>query len=194
MVRGVRVMRYRALARQRRAMSPDLQQVALQTTLSSMVGVCGWHCHKIFPSGNFASVRVVILLDCGFDNDAAARAAVDYVLQELEDVVEVVSVVVTFCDYAFLQCVHADDDDDYDDDNNDIDGVASMDDEDDCDDDHDSDNDDTDGAASMGDEVGVDDDYDVHDDDDDQYDDYVFDDAVLFSCKCGQCWISNHLE
>ena len=75
MVRGVRVMRYRALARQRRAMSPDLQQVALQTTLSSMVGVCGWHCHKIFPSGNFASVRVVILLDCGFDNDAAARAA-----------------------------------------------------------------------------------------------------------------------
>jgi hypothetical protein len=151
-----------------------------------MLGVCGWHYHRIFPSSNFASVRIVILLGCGFDNDAAARAAVDHLRQELEDVVEIVSVVVTFRDYAFLKCVHADDDDDYDDDNDDIDGVASMGDEDDCDDDHDSDNDGIDGAVSMGDE---------HDDDDDYVSaDDVFDDAVLFSCKCGQCWNNDHFE
>ena len=107
MVRGVRVMRYRAQARQRWAMSPDLYQVALQTTLSSMLGVCGWHYHKIFPTRNFASVRIVILLGCGFDNEAAARDAVDYLLQELEDVIEIVSIVVTYSDYAFRQCVHA---------------------------------------------------------------------------------------
>lgn len=106
MVRGVPVMRARKQARQRRAMSPDQYQIALQWTLTSMRGISAYHWCKTYSKFGYPSVRVVVLLGRGFDNAAAAKEAVDYLIHELDDKTEALSIVVTHCDAAFWKCVH----------------------------------------------------------------------------------------
>jgi hypothetical protein len=106
MVRGVTVKRVQKKVRQRRAMSPDQYQIALQSILTSLRGKSAYHWRKTYSRFGYPSVRVVILLGCGFDNAAAARAAVDYLNHELDDMVEHLSIVVTYCDATFWQFVH----------------------------------------------------------------------------------------
>jgi hypothetical protein len=88
-------------------------QLALHDALSSMMGssmlgVCGWYYRKIFSNrSRDVSARIVILLGRGFEHEAAARAAAEYLLKELHDVIEIVSIVVTSCGRAFRRIVHA---------------------------------------------------------------------------------------
>ena len=138
--------------------------------LNSILGAVGTKSFSIVDRGEYG-IDAIILVDDVFGASAAVQA-LSFAFN---------TVFVTSCSDTFLFMVardHCDhDDEDYD---TVIDvGIAD-------DDDVDSDKDDVDGAVSMGDELD--------DDDDHESDDDVFDDAVLFSCKCGQCWISNHLE
>jgi hypothetical protein len=105
MTRGVRVLRAWKVARQRRAMSPDYLQVALQSALGKVRGMCKYHWRKKFCERGYPSVSIVIQLRHLYDNTAAADAAVHVLSQDLEDVVSSLSIIVTFCDAAFWPCV-----------------------------------------------------------------------------------------
>jgi hypothetical protein len=104
MTRGVPVLRARKHARKRRAMSPDYLQVALQTALKKVSGMCSYHWRKKFCQRGYPSVYIVIQLGHLYDNAAAAEEALDALTQELEDIVSNLTMIVTYCDAAFWTC------------------------------------------------------------------------------------------
>ena len=104
MVRGVPILRARKVARKRRDNSPDYCQVALQSALAKVRGMCSYHWRKKFCHRGYPSVYIVIQLGYLFDNSAAAEEAVDVLTRELEDIVVDLSIIVTYCDTAFWMC------------------------------------------------------------------------------------------
>jgi hypothetical protein len=101
MTRGVPVLRAHKVARKRRAMSPDYLQVALQTALKKVRGMCSYHWRKNFCRRGYPSVYIVIQLGYLYDNAAAAQDAVDALTRELDDIVSNLTIIVTYCDTAF---------------------------------------------------------------------------------------------
>jgi hypothetical protein len=101
MVRSVRIVRSRKVARKRRDMSPDYLQVALQSALAKVRGMCSYHWRKYFCQRGYPSVYMVVQLGHLYDNAAAAEAAVDVLTRELDDIVVDLTIIVTNCDTAF---------------------------------------------------------------------------------------------
>jgi hypothetical protein len=101
-----KMMRAKKKVRQRRPMSPDQYQIVMQSVLRSMEGVApAYHYHKSYSSRGDPSVYIVVLLGHGYQNTAAASAAVEYLYQELHEMMATLSIVVTFSDDTFWQCV-----------------------------------------------------------------------------------------
>ena len=90
------LMRARKVARKRRSMSPDYLQVALQSALEKVRGICGYHWRKKFCQRGHPSVYIVIQLGHLFDNAAAAEAAMHVLKHELEEFVTSWTIIVTF--------------------------------------------------------------------------------------------------
>ncbi len=95
MVRSLKIMRAYKVARQRRPMSPDQYQLALKAALDAVPGLRGYHWRKTFCKRGYASVSIIVLLGYGFETAAAAEAAKQLLLRELEDMFCNMSVVVT---------------------------------------------------------------------------------------------------
>jgi hypothetical protein len=101
MVRSVRILRARKVARKRRDMSPDYLQVALQSALAKVRGMCSYHWRKKFCQRGYPSVYIVIQLGYLYDNAAAAKEAADVLTRELEIIVVDLTIIVTYTDTAF---------------------------------------------------------------------------------------------
>ena len=99
MVRSVRIVRARKVARKRRDMSPDYLQVALQSALAKVRGMCSYHWRKKFCQRGYPSVY--IQLGYLYDNAAAAKEAADVLTRELEIIVVDLTIIVTYTDTAF---------------------------------------------------------------------------------------------
>jgi hypothetical protein len=91
---GVKILRARKTARTRRPMSPDQYQIALQSTIEQIHGVCGYFWSKRYCPRGEPSVRIVIQLGY-MCNAADAQAAVDFIFQELDEMMATLHVVVT---------------------------------------------------------------------------------------------------
>ncbi len=105
MVRSVRFARARKVARKRRDMSPDYLQVALQSALEKVRGMCSYHWRKNFCQRGYPSVYMVVQLLHLYDNAAAAEEAVDVLTRELEIIVVDLTIIVTYGDTAFWTLV-----------------------------------------------------------------------------------------
>jgi hypothetical protein len=103
--RGVPIMRSRKVGRTRRAMSPDYYQIALQSLLANVRGVCAYHWSKTFGKCGYSAVRIVVRLHRGVDNAAAAEATVDSLMRELEVFVQDFAIMVTYSEAAFWSMV-----------------------------------------------------------------------------------------
>ena len=101
MGRSVRIVRARKVARKRRDMSPDYLQVALQSALAKVRGMCSYHWRKKFCQRGYPSVYIVIQLGYLYDNAAAAKEAADVLTRELEIIVVDLTIIVTYTDTAF---------------------------------------------------------------------------------------------
>jgi len=86
-------------------MSPDYVQVALQSALKKVTGMCAYHWRKKFCQHGIPSVYIVIQLGYLFDNITAAEAAIHVLTLELEDMVKDMFIIVTYCNAAFKQCI-----------------------------------------------------------------------------------------
>ncbi len=102
MVRSLKIMRAYKVARQRRPMSPDQYQSALKAALDAVPGLRGYHWRKTFCQRGHASVSIIVLLGYGFETAAAAEAATQLLLRELEDMFSNMSVVVTHSRRSFF--------------------------------------------------------------------------------------------
>ena len=89
------------VARQRREMSPDQYQIALQTALQAIPGICGYYWRKSFCTRGDPSVRIIVMLGYGMETAAAAEAAVEILHRELDDMFANMSVVVTVSSTVF---------------------------------------------------------------------------------------------
>ena len=96
------LMRARKVARKRRAMSPDYLQVALQSALEKVRGICAYHWRKKFCQRGHPSVYIVIQLGHLFDNAAGADAAMHVLKHELEECVTSWTIIVTFTQEHFF--------------------------------------------------------------------------------------------
>ena len=99
-------MRAKKKLRQRRPMSPDQYQIVMQSVLRAKVGVVSaYHYRKSYSPRGDPSVYIVVLLGHGYQNGAAASAVVEYIYQELHEMMATLSIVVTFSEESFWQCV-----------------------------------------------------------------------------------------
>ncbi len=104
MVRGGFILRARKVARKRRDNSPDYCQVALQSALAQVKGMCAYHWRKKFSMRGYPSAYIVVKLGYPFDNATAAEETVGVLMRELDEIVEDLTVIVTYCDIAFWTC------------------------------------------------------------------------------------------
>ena len=102
MTRCVPVLRARKVARKRREMSPDYLQVALQSAMGKVRGICSYHWRKKFCQRGHPTVYIVIQLGYLFDNAAAAEAAIHVLKHELEEFVTSWTIIVTYSQATFL--------------------------------------------------------------------------------------------
>jgi hypothetical protein len=86
-------------------MSPDYVQVALQSALKKVTGMCAYHWRKKFCQHGIPSVYIVIQLGYLLDNITAAEAAIHVLTRELEDIGKDLIIIVTYCGAAFRQCI-----------------------------------------------------------------------------------------
>jgi hypothetical protein len=96
------IMRARKVARKRRAMSPDYLQVALQSALEKVRGICSYHWRKKFCQRGHPSVYIVIQLGHLLNNAAGAEAAMHVLKHELEEFVTSWTIIVTFTQEHFF--------------------------------------------------------------------------------------------
>lgn len=94
-------MRACKVARQRRDMSPDQYQTALQTALQAIPGMCGYFWRKIFCSRGLPSVFIVVQLGWGYATSDAAEATVEMLKRDLDDMFVNMTVIVTHSCRAF---------------------------------------------------------------------------------------------
>jgi hypothetical protein len=105
MDRKLKLQRAEKRARQRRSMSPDQYQTALQTTLEQVPGKTAYHWHKTFDNHGHPSVRIIINLGYGFNTAAATETAMQILQQGLEDMMVTMNIIVTHSKSAFrLMC------------------------------------------------------------------------------------------
>jgi hypothetical protein len=104
MARSVGIVRAQKVPRKRRDMSPDYLQVALQSALEKVRGMCSYHWRKKFCQLGYPSVYIVMQLGHLYDNAAAAEEAVDVLTRELESIVVDLTIIATYCDTAFWTC------------------------------------------------------------------------------------------
>ena len=97
----VKKMRAYKVVRQRRDMSPDLIQTALQTALQAIPGMCGYYWRKSFCKRGHPSVYIIVLLGYGFESGVAAQATVEILYRELDELFENMAVFVTHSSTAF---------------------------------------------------------------------------------------------
>ena len=97
----VKKMRAYKVARQRRPISPDLFQTALQTALQAIPGMCGYYWRKTFCARGHPSVHIVVLLGYGFESDVAVEATVAILYRDLDELFDNMAVFVTHSSTVF---------------------------------------------------------------------------------------------
>jgi hypothetical protein len=95
MTGGVKYMRALKVARSRREMSPDQFQMALHTALMAIPGMSSYGWRKSFCNRGHPSVRIVVLLGCGYRTAAAVQAVQSELYQQLHDMFALMCIVVT---------------------------------------------------------------------------------------------------
>jgi hypothetical protein len=94
-------MRAYKVARQRREMSPDQYQTALQTALQAIPGICGYYWRKSFCKRGHPSVHIIVLLGYSIESHVAAEATVEMLYRELDELFVNMAVFVTHSSSAF---------------------------------------------------------------------------------------------
>ena len=97
----VKKLRAYKLARQRRPMSPDMFQTALQSALQAIPGMCGYYWRKTFCARGHPSVHIVVLLGYGFESAVAVDATVAMLYRDLDDLFDNMAVFVTHSSNVF---------------------------------------------------------------------------------------------
>jgi hypothetical protein len=97
-------MRACQVARQRRDMSVDHYQTALQSALQAIPGMCGYYWRHIFTNRGLPSVIIIVQLGRGYEAVDAAEASVAVLKRDLAVMfldMDNMFVVVTHCSRSF---------------------------------------------------------------------------------------------
>jgi len=97
MTRKLKYLRAVKRARQRRSMSPDQYQTALQTILERVPGKTGYHWRKTMDNHGHPSVRIIINLGHRYNTATAIETAIQTVQQGLEDMMVNMTIIITHC-------------------------------------------------------------------------------------------------
>ena len=94
-------MRACQVARQRRDMSADHYQTALQSALQAIPGMCGYYWRHIFTNRGLPSVIIIVQLGRSYEAVDAAEATVAVLKRDLAAMFLDMFVVVTHCSRTF---------------------------------------------------------------------------------------------